>query len=91
MKYSNTLVDLTYTIQSENLGASVFDGIVEHLNTIHNELERIMEQSRKNYDAEADSGGIPFIDYGGKCGKRVAREDGSDAPVNTRARKRVRR
>lgn len=91
MKYSNILVELTYTVQSENPGASVFDGIVDHLNIVQNELERIMEQSREKYDAEAEPGEVPHIDQGGKRRKRVVGEDGRDVPVNTMGRKRVRK
>lgn len=91
MKYCNKLVDLTYTIQSESPGVSVFDGVVEHLDTVQNELEWVMEQSRRNYDAEAESSGILPIDQGGKRGKRIVSEDDSDAHVKTRARKRVRK
>ncbi|KAI7283020.1 hypothetical protein KC345_g3200 [Hortaea werneckii] len=91
MKYSNKVVDLTYTIQSENPGVSVFDEVVEHLDTVQNELEWIMEQSRRDYDAEVGAGGISPIEKDGKRGKRVAIEDDSDAPVKTRAGKRIRR
>lgn len=91
MKYSDRLVDLTYTIQSENPGVSIFDGVVEHLDTVQNELEWIVEQSKRDYDAEAESGEISPIEKDGIREKRVASEDGSDAPVKTRARKRVRK
>ncbi|GAB1729096.1 hypothetical protein NU195Hw_g3360t1 [Hortaea werneckii] len=91
MKYSNRLVDSTYTIQSENPGASVFDGVVEHLDTVQNELEWVMEQSRRNYNAEVGAGGILPSDEGEKRRKMVAIEDDSDALVKTRARKRIRK
>ncbi|KAI7044714.1 hypothetical protein KC366_g3720 [Hortaea werneckii] len=91
MKYSNKLVDLTYTIQSESPGISVFDGVVEQLDTVQNELDWIMEQSRRNYDAEAETGGTLPIEKDRKRGKMVASEDDSDVPVKTRVRKRIRK
>lgn len=89
MKYSYRLIYLIHTIHSENPGISVFDGVVEHLDFVQNELERIIEQSRRDYDAEVDQDRISPREKDGKREKRASSEDRSGASVNTRARKRV--
>ncbi|KAI7541940.1 hypothetical protein KC331_g8267 [Hortaea werneckii] len=67
MRYSYRLIHLIHAIQSENPGVGVFDGVVEHLNTVQNQLDRIIEQSRRDYDAEVDQDRISPIAKDGEA------------------------